>query len=72
MNWPFKDLKYQKGEKGQLTSKKQVTKGIAPVYRTKIKKEGKIQMGVARDPEKSIDEYIRNKRRTKQSVWCAP
>lgn len=42
------------------------------MYRAKIKKGGKIQVGVARDPEKSIEEYIRNKRKTKQSVWCAP
>lgn len=52
--------------------KKKVTKGIAPVYKAKIKKEGKIHLGVARDPEKSSDEYIRSKRKTKQSVCCAP
>lgn len=70
---PSKTLNTRKKRgKGQLTSRKKVTKGIAPVYRAKVRKEGKTQMEVARDREKSIDKYIRNKRRTKQSVWCAP
>lgn len=67
---PSKTLNIRKKEK--KGKKKKSYNRSSTMYRAKIKKGGKIQVGVARDPEKSIEEYIRNKRKTKQSVWCAP